>query len=297
MKKLSVNDFSGVADDLDFKALDGSIEGLWRLPAEIYHQSVGISQSGLWQIRKSPAHFKCYRQEERRPTAAMQLGSMIHSAILEPKDFDAIYCIEPKIDKRTKEGKAAHAAWLVDNVGKIGVDQETMTQVLELADVARTHPLVVPFIADSTNEVCAYWKDYETGAICRMRADGITELPNYGNVIFDIKTTEDASYKSFASSIANYGYYLQAAYYLAGLSQIMKEEVKAFVFIVIEKNPPYGIQLYTASQTMLDAGKSLMRSLLNRYVHCLATDEWPGYPTCIQEIDLPAWYSNELINV
>lgn len=58
-----------------------------------------------------------YRKKNPRPdTESLYLGRAIHCALLEPDRWKRIL-VEPKHDKRTKDGKAERAKWLVDQAG------------------------------------------------------------------------------------------------------------------------------------------------------------------------------------
>lgn len=72
-----------------------------------YFAHSAINCSGLKLISsKTPAHFKYQQSEQRKPTPAMIIGSAVHCATLEPEAFNERYIVAPKIDKRTKDGKA-----------------------------------------------------------------------------------------------------------------------------------------------------------------------------------------------
>jgi hypothetical protein len=79
-----------------------------------YHAHPALSASGLRVLKRSPLHYwDRYINPDRvttEPTEAMQLGTLIHCAVLEPDQFDVRYIAVPEgIDKRTKEGKQVWA--------------------------------------------------------------------------------------------------------------------------------------------------------------------------------------------
>ena len=78
-------------------------------------------------------------------------------------------------------------------------------------------------------------------------------------VIIDLKTTRDSSPESFRRSAYNYGYDRQAAFYLDGF------KADEFWFLVIEKESPYRVGIYKASDEFIEGGRQKNQSLLKKY--------------------------------
>lgn len=292
VKSLLAGTKSFVADDKSL--VDGMNEGRFpgfaMIPEATYHALPGISSSGLSRLEESPAHYKYEKENPTTPTPAMVFGSMVHRSILEPDVFDATYVKEPKIDKRSSAGKDAYSKWLADNVGRVPVDPETMAKAVGMRDAIWNHPDASALLRPGQSELSMIWRDPMSQAVCRGRLDCLSYIDGIGWVIVDIKTTQSARKDDFARTCADFGYHRQAAYYMGGASMILKEKVKAFVFIAIEKSPPYSVVCHSASQDMLDAGSNEVEVLLDTYQKCVGEDLWPDYAGGIQEIDLPDWY-------
>ena len=58
---------------------------------------------------------------------------------------------------------------------------------------------------------------------------------------------------------------------------------------MVEKEPPYGVQVYEASAEVLARGQSLYEKAIEVYKGCAALDYWPSYSTSIQTLNLPKW--------
>ena len=110
-----------------------------------------------------------------------------------------------------------------------------------------------------------------------------------GSVIVDLKTTEDASPRGFQRSVAQYAYHQQAAWYLHGLEQASGICPAQFVFVAVEKKPPYAVGVYAADAEMIKAGWEAAERNLERIAECRAANHWPGYGEDIQPISLPPW--------
>jgi hypothetical protein len=107
-------------------------------------------------------------------------------------------------------------------------------------------------------------------------------------IIVDVKTTEDASPEAFSRTIYNYEYHQQAAFYLDA-ANACGLEVGQFIFIAVEKKPPYAIGIYQLDADAITEGRALYRKALKAYETAEAFDYWPGYSTLIQAISLPHW--------
>ena len=92
-----------------------------------YDQIPAVRRSALWEIRKSPAHYKWAVENPSEDTPALKMGRAIHMAVLQPEEFPDTYAVMPDgIDRRTKEGKAAWAAWCEENDGKEVLTKEEL---------------------------------------------------------------------------------------------------------------------------------------------------------------------------
>jgi exodeoxyribonuclease VIII len=269
--------------ELDELHKNGKLNGLFNVPNHIYHEGPGISSTGLKDILDySPAHFK-YFQENRTTTKAMEDGTLIHTAILEPHLFEENVLVAPACDRRTTEGKKVWADFLAQSEGKTVVDASTYDSVCSLAKSVATNKLAAKLLKGQMSEVSVYWTDEETGVLCKARADHIND-----DLIIDLKSCQSAHSKSFQKTIEYHRYHLSAAYYLDGFAKFMP--VKLFAWLAVEKTPPYGCRFFTAEDTLLHAGRLEYREALNIYAKCLAEDRWPAYEMKFENISLSSNY-------
>lgn len=181
--------------------------------------------------------------------------------------------------------------WTENNPGRIVLSPEQWDQLHEMAAAVHAHPAAGSLLTSCPGEAekSVYWIDATTGVLCRCRPDWWRD----DNVIVDLKTTEDASPEGFAKSMANYRYDVQAAYYLDGIQQATGKRPKAFVFIAVEKKPPYGVGVYVLDSDSLELGRAQYQHDLRVYAECERSGIWPGYGDKIQTISLPAWHANK----
>jgi hypothetical protein len=253
-----------------------------------YLSSDGISKSGLDQISRSPAHYQVWLKEKPEPTPSMVFGTAVHAALLEPDAFASRYVQAPNYDRRTKVGKEQYEEWAKENSEKIALSSEQIQKIREMQDAFwsnRTISLIAP---KAISEISVFWEDSETKIKCKARADVVTQ----DCLILDLKTTDDASQDAFARYAWTYRYHVQAAMYLAGIGAAMERQLTDFIFVAIEKNPPYAIGLYLADKALIAAGKDAMRRDITRYAECVALGQWPAYSQEIQSLTLPRWAQN-----
>lgn len=256
-----------------------------------YHKWGGASNSRLSVLfDKSPAHLKAEIDNPSDPTPAMQVGTAVHAAILEPELFAAKVCCAPDVNKRTNAGKAELEAFELANVGRLILSSADFETVLRVRDAVNAHPSARNLLDNSDDrELSIAWDDAETGVRCKARLDIHSRRVAYAA---DVKTTSDASPKAFARTIANFGYHRQAAMYADGAAAVGLD-VRDFVFIACEKTPPYAVAVYRLRDSDIELGRMQLRDLLRTFARCMDAGEWPGFDGGISEIALPTWATYE----
>ena len=97
-------------------------------------------------------------------------------------------------------------------------------------------------------------------------------------------------------SAINYGYDFQAAMYSEGVEKNIGQK-PLFVFIAVEKEPPYAVNILQADDLLLRRGGDLFREYIGIYHDCKQTDNWYGYLGKFNQINtlaLPAWLAKEV---
>lgn len=257
-----------------------------------YHAHSAVSKSHLDLVAKSPLHYWSRYLDPNRvpqePTAAMAIGSAVHTHVLELDQWDAQYVVAPAgIDRRTKVGKAEWDVFQTAIGTRTVISREDADLVMRIGRSVLSHPaaaylLSLPGKAETTH----MWIDEISGLQCKCRPDWLLDD---GSMIVDLKTTEDASPRGFQKSIAQWRYHIQASFYLDGLQHATGKRPEQFVFIAVEKKPPYVCAVYVADAQMIEIGRDTARRDLDKLNVCKAADYWPGYSDCIEQINLPPW--------
>ncbi|QTI81459.1 PD-(D/E)XK nuclease-like domain-containing protein (plasmid) [Roseomonas marmotae] len=263
-----------------------------------YHHGPGINKGLLDLIHKSPLHAKAALVgEPEAPTEAMKVGTAVHALVLEPKEYERLYAVAPHVDRRTKAGKEAWAQFCEEHAGAEIITEDTAELVRAIAASVHAHPAAHALLsAEGKAEMSAYWQDTISGELCKCRPD----FWRRDGIIVDLKTTEDASPEGFARSVVNYRYYVQAPWYLEGLRHVFDaglapegyERPKGFVFVAVEKKPPFAVGVYVLEQAAYETGAHEARADLDKFAQCKREDRWPGYGDAIAPLALPAWFTN-----
>jgi hypothetical protein len=257
-----------------------------------YHAHAAISKSHLDQVAKSPLHYWARYLDPNRvvpePTPAMAIGSAVHTHVLELDQWDARYVSAPDgIDRRTKAGKAEWEAFTTAATGRTVLPKADADLVMRMAHSVFTHPAAAMLLAlPGKAETTHMWTDAATGLQCKCRPDWLTDD---GRLLVDLKTTEDASPRGFAKSIAQWRYHVQASWYLDGIEQATGTRPEQFLFLCVEKKAPYAVAVYAADAEMIAAGAQTAARDLDVLATCKAANAWPGYSDQIEPISLPPW--------
>lgn len=254
-----------------------------------YRKADGINASGLKEILRSPQHFQCYlNQPERTPTEAMRMGSIIHAAVLERSRFEFCKTVEPEVDRRTVKGREELAAWHAQKPEHAIVLQASDVPKIEgMLAAVDAHPILKKLLKGGKSETSILWQDPQHNVLCKARFDFVSEQA--GGMIVDLKTCKDARPEAFAKDVLNFRYDLQAAHYLHAATVTQACSDKHFLWVVIEKESPYGINVFSASESVLSIGEQWRDEAMERYATALKSGVWPSYGTKVTTLEAPPW--------
>ena len=248
-----------------------------------YRDAGGVNKTTLWELRKSPAHYKYLLEHPAKDTPALRFGRALHAAVLTPTAYKRDFHIAPDVDKRTK----TYAAWkasIPDGAEELTAD-EAQT-VSEMARAIRKNREAMNLLKGTRRELPLFWTDQATGLRCKCRLDAYSPA-----AAVDLKTTTDASGRAFQRDAIKLGYHLQAAHYLNGIEAV-KGKRPEWYFIAIEKTKPYAIHIFRASEQFIEYGDYLRGELMEELKRCMETGDWSGYPT--EGLDAPEWALDEV---
>lgn len=244
-----------------------------------YFERSEISNSDLTQIKKSIQHYLKYKQNPKKPTPAMELGTAIHTYFLENGQFYKNYTIADFEDKRCK----AYKDFAKENEDK---------QILMKSDydiiknIESNMPNNIKELINDSNNTFEYAIIFDYNNIeCRAKLDII----NHGKrLIIDLKTCDSAL--EIEKRIMNFEYYRQAKFYQIAMKQTTGYDYD-FYFIFLETVEPFGTKLIKLDDSYLDYAKREINELLFTYEEYLLNPSAYKYPYSnkLEIISLPYW--------
>ncbi len=261
-----------------------------------YHSNLAISKSSLVKMSVCPQYFKYCLDNPEPPTDELIFGSAFHKLTLEPTDFNKEFAVAPNVKRNTKEGKAIYDEFLLTSGDCEIITQEQYAAIQAMRDVVVDNKYARQLIQGEV-ETSMYFDDDLTGVPCKVRPD-VYKTVKDRVVITDLKSCRSAQTLEFMRDVVKYGYDLQAAMYRIGASQVLgvpKENID-FVFIAVEKKPPYLINVLQADDFVFQRGEALFREYIGTYAECLKTGDWyglNGITGVINNLSLPNYLIND----
>jgi hypothetical protein len=273
--------------------------GVYDLPAEAYHadpvEGGSLSSTGARMLLppSCPALFQHNRQNPPPTRKVWELGTAAHQLVL-GAGAELVLVDRPRWD--TNEVKAEIAA--IRERGGVPLKKAEWDQVHAMAAALRRHPVAARLFEPGTGnpERTLVWQDAETGVWCRAMLDWLPNgAPGQRLIVPDYKSCLSAQPDKFARAMADHGYHIQLAHYLAGVRALgLGDERATAVLVAQEKNPPYLVSVVQPDLTALRVGEMRIREALRIYADCMESGQWPGYTDDVVPVELPPWETRDL---
>jgi hypothetical protein len=256
---------------------------------DAYHEDTSaVSSTRLKPILTSPAHFKLNIDTWALEESSVEqlFGTVLHAKLLEPDSFEERFFPMPRVDRRTKEGRALADSLDQATCGRTPFPAEWMREIDAMIDSARKHRRIAKILAQGEAEVAFSWIDPATGIKLKAKLDWWSAA----DLVADVKTCIDASRDGFSKACARYGYSLSAYMYSEGVYQVTGVRPD-WVFLALEKSSPYCAAAYQASNGFLRYGKREFEVALRTLLECRERNEYPGLQPDgeWETLDLPPW--------
>lgn len=240
-----------------------------------------------------PARFRWEQDNPPEPAASLDTGSAAHDTLL--GGGPEIVVIPDEITAKDGNWSTAKAKAMVEEVrarGAVPVKPAVWAEVEAMVASVRAHPIAGRLFEPGSGqpEASLFWQDEPTGIWRRARLDWLPDRRGRRLIVPDLKTCLSAHRDKFVKSAADYGYHQQAPYYLDGIRALGLDDDPAFVFVAVEKRPPYLVNVIQLDVTAMRIGAALNRQAIEIFAECQRTGEWPGYSKDIELASLPAWY-------
>lgn len=261
------------------------------LTDEQYDAREGVRKSDLDLMAISPLHYHTQRAARREDTASTRFGRLFHCYCLEPDLVKDRFYVTPEINRRTNAGKDEWASLqaMAADEGLTLVSKEDMDVAYAMSESLRDNRIYVRLIKDAMIETSFFSEDPDTGLMRKARPDIFNPRDM---VIVDLKTTQSAIPWEFSASAYKYRYYVQDPYYSDIVATVTHEAIRGFLFIAVEKEPPYPVGLFSLDERAVDFGTQAWKRELATLKRCQETDSWPGYDPKIKVLPLPRYAYN-----
>jgi len=266
------------------------------ITADEYHADrESLSSTGARKLLppSCPAKFKWDLDHPPAPRKAFDVGTAAHKLVL----GDGPELVVPGGGRErwdTADVKAEIAE--IRARGAVPLKQAEYDAVTAMAAAIRQHPVAAALFDPERGgkpEQSLYWNDQRTGVQCRARLDWLPATDGGRLIAADLKTCVSADPKAFNRAVHEYRYDAQDQWYRSGMEAVGLAEDPAFVFVLIEKTPPYlvnVIELSTMWRLMAEDRNHRARTI---YARCKERDVWPGYGTDVDMVAPPAWLETE----
>ena len=228
--------------------------------------------------------------------AVWDTGTVAH-AIFASEDIDKVVAVIPA-DVLNGQGHRKGGNWLAwkeDHAHLIDRKESEMVAIRHMVANAHAHPAVKELLDHAAHfEHSLVYKDEATGLPLRNRTDLICVYPNGRAAVVDFKTTRAVTKREFRKDAHKYGYHRQAAWYW-NAAEKAGFNVKAFVFIAVDKSPAHECRVYKAPLRELELGRREVRTALDDLARRLEEDDWqcPNYGE-IADMEFPEYaFQNE----
>lgn len=256
------------------------------LHSDDYHaDTTALSCSQLKLLLESPADFQLALRQARKPTQAMEFGTLLHQLALQPENFSDEYVVYPGIaDGRDKD----YTAFLEKNLDRAVVDHREYTLALHLVDVLRDATYkgrrIGLFIDESKKEVSIYAVEAVTGIRLRIRPDIF-----HPDITFDLKSTYLPNIELFRRDAIDKHYDMQSFDYTYGRAIFEGDKIgKPFVFLGVQTEGAHSVYVAPAGATFLENGAKKFQRALSLYKACNDTGYWPNR-SAEEEFEIEPW--------
>lgn len=252
------------------------------MPNADYQSADGISHTGLMMVSRNPSDLVWAKNApvDASKSATKDIGTALHSALLEPEKFEDDVFISSVKGRTTKK----FADEVAENPGKTVLTEEEAEKIRIMVASANAHPTFKAMVsAQGYNECSIFAQDEKRDILLKCRPD--RDCISKHGLIFDVKTTDSLddwrNPKQWINPLFKFNYGLQACHYLNTASIFYGKDVKEFTFLVLQKSVQFGrypVAVFTITEDELGALGfwDAYNANLDKYAECYHANKWTG---------------------
>lgn len=265
--------------------------GIFRMPAYEYHAAPGVSKHALDYVHECPKKYILYKKHGLQATESMKMGTLLHTAVLEPDNLPGSYYVRPD---KFKTGEKQ--AWELAHADKPSIKADEVQMLQQIRNACVIHPILGPILeSEGEVELSCFAQCPQTGLIRKGRPDLITEDTGGQLWIVDLKFVADAGKDSFQRQSQDLRYFVQAAYYI-DLLELLGFPGARFLFAAVEKDPIHPddhqhiVRCFEIPPADIENARGHYIRDLHRFKQCLDSGEWPDDTDKIQSLEMSSYY-------
>lgn len=250
-----------------------------------------MGRSDLAEFAACPKKWLLTSDLAGESTEATEWGTLMDCLVLTPGQFKDRFAVCPETypDTKTKEPKPWTFAANFCKDWKLSQGDKT---IIKAQEYGRAQQAVKALDQDSQDLIAAserqvmvigQYTDKETELTIPLK--GLIDLvpkvdhPKWGTCLADLKTTSDASPRTWARQINQFSLNWQAALYLDLYTKAHEEDRNTFRHIVQENKEPFITGRRILSVEFVEMGRRAYLEALRDYCQCLKSNIWPDYET------------------
>lgn len=237
---------------------------------------------------ETPKHLRAHWSRERVRERKADLGTAIHTIILEPARTGSTIAILDFDNFQTKDArKAADEAMAAGMTPLLRKDHDRARRA---ADAVLAVTAYRALLEAGKAEQTYIAKDKGTGVWVKTRPDLVTA----DRRIVDIKSVTSCSPDFLKRRVYDGQWFRQAPWQCHVFERVMKAPAKDYLWICVEQDEPFDVVHHRPTATALSHGARLNEKALGIFAECLRSNTWPGYLSGT-DLDLPdyAYYRLE----
>lgn len=217
-------------------------------------------------MAQSPAHYRAALRDEKRESAPMRFGKLVHQQLLGGGTV-LVY-------EKARTGNA-WKAFKAEHEGEFIVTQDEHDRSLWAAESLLNHAQAAELL-DGEHEREIDWSF--AGRKCQSHVDVLGK-----DFVTELKTSTTVNPDKFVRLALRMGYHAQCGFYELAAQSLGRAIARTHI-VAVEVNEPFDVVVYRVTPRAIEEGQKLCRLWMERLRGCEETDTWPGY--CQSAVDL-----------
>lgn len=227
---------------------------------------------------------------------ALNFGRAFHIALLEPEKFAKLVQVRDggvKTKKHAAQKEKDLQTYGDDALDFIYISEDERNTIDKMREAIYQFDDVKKLLLPTEKEITGIL-DFPNGKApgkFKIRVDAKGR-----NYLLDLKTTTASGFDYFTREIVNYGYDIQAAFYLWVANVIEGSETyERWFWLVVEKSAPFRVALYEAPESVKVVGLKKAFEGVHKIRDAYRENKFSELINT--EITMPAWYEAEMEKV